>query len=244
MPDIFLPSIGLRIDGAALLGDDVARNFWLEQFRQSDRPIRILIDVATGKQLEEYYQRDSGTSTWKPSVIAYHTWEAWTTSLDGTALSRFGDVLYNPIDHTCTTGMLDIIRANTDGVRVALDLDRQVLGNDYKKINEAGVNGTSGAPHYVSLAVRNYLGVTYTVVFAAPAPGEVQLNTATFRTLTFNAADIAALGSRRGALRIEAAFMYEIAMDPVGPVRELIQSSHGKVLPTWRYSFHELGEPD
>lgn len=242
---LFVAAAGIRVDGANL-ADGNSDNRWLNLFRQTDAPFKVLTGVATGKVIEEYHQRDSGSSTWKPSVCPYHQWEGWNVTTDDTALAAFDAFLYRNIAHNMVTGVVDTIIANTDGTRTILDLDRQLLGVGYSRVNGAGVN--SGAT-VVSVSVVSYNGTTFTPIYAgAPAAGEVRVSVtgdaSPFRLLTFNAADIAALGSVAAALTIRGVFMYQVAPDPAGPVREFMAQTNGRHLPTFRYSMIEKGEPD
>lgn len=236
----------VKLDGTAISsGAPSTINHFLLQYDQTDIEPKAFSRALTGKGIEEYWMRDSGI-TWRAGVMAYHLWQAHLGNVDETALETLDEILYNPQPHNMTTGVLDEVRLNTDGTRTVAILDRQILSNDYIRQNEQGVNN-GAAIETGGLAVTSYTGTTYAIGLGAgaPAAGTVNLDitdaTYKWRRLVFNAADIAGLGSRKGALRVRALFLYRVSLRH--PPRKFASPGNGNLGLGISFGLEEMGEP-
>ena len=233
----------VKVDGADLL-DLYPMNRWFESFEQTPRDPFTVLEAGNGKLFQEFYILDDGT-TWKAGSMAFQDWVGISQQIDSTSRVAFQDVFMAPFEHNMVTGILEPVYFHVDGVRTTARLDRQVLMSGYSKVNMVGVNSGAAA---VDLLVTDRTGASYTVVYVAPAPGEVRLTTAAgpgqFRDLVFNAADITALdgaGINTAAIIVRAIWLYQIAAFP--PQEIYTTGGNGRVLPATRYIVREKGEP-
>jgi len=236
---------GPKIDGSTLL-DSRGLNRWMQGFTQTPRPPFSLQGVATGKTIQEFMLRDNGTD-WKPSQT-YWQWQAQSGAVDPTALELLRERFSMTQAHTMVTGVRDYVRADTDGTRNVLLLDRQVLGDTYSRVNQLGVNGGAAA---VDIQIKNHTGAgpaTYTIAYGAgvPAAGTVNIDITTagleWKRMTFAPADIAGLGSVVDAFIIRAVWLYRVALTQ--PPETYDKNGNTEDVGFPQYTITELGEPD